>query len=458
MNFNYSFIIPTFNEEYFIKDNIRLVKKIFPKNEIIVADGGSTDRTIKLAEEENVRVIKSVNGRGVQLNEGVKYANGEIFCFLHADTFLPANAKDLLDDFFTKTENKICRMKLGFDVDNWLLKSYSYFSKYDTMFTRFGDMFIAVRKDLFFKTGGFPNWNIFEDVEFLNRASKIAKVNVLDSRVNSSARAFIKYGIIKQQLFNTKLIIKFLIGMRRFISHNKYYNRKQGYENAIIVFARYPTEGKVKTRLASTIGDSFAKVFYRKIAENLFHHVRNVSKTNKYLFYSELNEKDKIIKWVGRKFLFAHQDGESLGERMTNAFKKVFSHGNKRVVIVGSDIPDLSKEILQDAFNQLDNYDIVIGPSVDGGYYLLGMKNFQPEIFKNIEYSKSDVLKKTIEKITSLGLTYSTLISLQDIDTESDLIKWLDQTNSSKLKNEIELMYELNKGRLKPKCAHCPQL
>ncbi len=441
----YSFIIPTYNEELYIKKNIRLLKSFGNDIEIIIADGGSNDGTAKIAVEEKVKIIYCKTGRGIQLNKGAEAANGNILCFLHADTFLPKDTIKILNDFFEDDENQICRFRLGFDVEHWLLDRYTYFSKFDTVFTRFGDMFIAVRKNFFDELNGYPNWVTFEDVNFLKRASKKKKVVILNAKVVSSARAFMKYGLIKQQIFNGYLITKYLLGFRKFIEENKYYKRKSNSNKvSLIVFVRYPQKGKVKTRLAATIGNSKATEIYKAAAENIINEIKTVPNCNKYIFYSIKEEKDLIKKWLGKGFYYVHQEGNDLGERMRNAFRIVLGHGAEKVIILGTDIPEITSDTISNAITVLENSDTVIGPSNDGGYYLLGMKKFHPNLFENIEYSTSTVLKETINKIKSAQLKNSTLDILHDIDVEDDLKYCLTNMKNEKLKKKLKKIYNFN--------------
>ncbi len=441
MNIKYSIIIPTLNEELFIEKVLKSFDKI-DRCEIIISDGGSTDKTIEIAKMHSVKVVESKPGRGIQLNNGAKASSGEILCFLHADTILSTNAFILLDEYFKNSEKKICRFKLGFDLNHWLLDRYKTFSKYDSLFTRFGDMFIAVRKDFYDELGGYPNWKSFEDVEYLRKASKISKVKVLNAKVCSSARTFTKYGLIRQQIYNGYLMSKYLLGFRKFIEENHYYNRTQKIKRAsIILFVKYPVEGKVKTRLAKTVGNTIATKLYRLFAESIFSFTSDINTSYKYIFFSEKNEESLIRKWIGKKYFYVSQDGDDLGERMKNAFRLVFSHGAKKTIIIGTDIPDLSKEIIEESIDKLDKSDLVIGPSPDGGYYLLGIKKYQPFLFDGITYSTNTVLQETIKKAKDNGLTYHTLDLLADIDNEEELKNWLDKGNNKMLIKEISKIY-----------------
>lgn len=191
-------------------------------------------------------------------------------------------------------------------------------------------------------------------------------------------------------------------------------------KNALIIFIKNPEIGKVKTRLAKTVGDEKALAVYKALME----HTRKIAEAlsvNRRLFYSQfINESDK---WSRNKFQKELQIEADLGIKMATAFHTVFKT-NEKVVIIGSDCASLTPEIVQTAFDQLDNYPFVIGPAMDGGYYLLGMNQFTPEIFNDIAWSTETVCSTTIERIKSLGKTFFLLPKLSDIDYEEDWIKY----------------------------------
>ena len=158
-------------------------------------------------------------------------------------------------------------------------------------------------------------------------------------------------------------------------------------DRCLLFFIKNPEKGKVKTRLASAIGDEMAVKLYRRF---LFEMLSTLNRGT-FLFYlcfypgDSLNE---LKDWLGDHYLYAPQMGENLGERMKNGFMEAFSMNFKRVVLIGSDIPNLPLEFIEEAFNSLGEKDAVIGPSFDGGYYLIGFrdKTFSPEVFEGIQY------------------------------------------------------------------------
>ena len=212
--------------------------------------------------------------------------------------------------------------------------------------------------------------------------------------------------------------------------------------NALIIFVRYPETGKVKTRLAEETDIHFACNFYKLCAENTFSEISLLANSHKYIFYTDEKDKAKIAEWTKNKFFYVLQEGNDLGERMYNAFEYVLKHYDK-AIIVGTDIPDLSKEIIDSAEEILEQNDIVIGPSKDGGYYLLGIKRNYKELFENILWSSESVFDSTIKKAKILNLRIGRLQSLQDIDNLSALNNWLNQIGNENLKNKISELIEI---------------
>jgi len=219
----YSIIIPSLNEEKFLPAVLINIKKFTEEIEIILSDGGSTDNTIKIAEELNVKVCSSKKGKGVQMNRAAESSNGEVLIFLHADTFLPDDAFYLINKFFFTRKIDIATFKMKFDSENILMKIYSWFTKIDSIFTTFGDQVIVVRRSFFDELGKFPNLPIFEDVEFFRKARKSKTIYKLPSFVTTSARRFEKKGILKTQLLNGIYILGYLVGINPDKIYRKYF-------------------------------------------------------------------------------------------------------------------------------------------------------------------------------------------------------------------------------------------
>ena len=213
---DFSVIIPVLNEAAHIAACIERLRILDSSVQIIVADGGSCDQTPLIAEKAGAQVIRSQPGRGVQCNYGAKNAAGSIFIFLHADTFLPQEAFVVLNTFFADPKVKIGTFRLRFDSENWFLKLCGYLTRFDSILTRFGDQCIVVRRSFFEELGGFPEWPLFEDVDFLQRARGKTKIYSFPFEVITSARKFKENGPIRQQVRNGILVFKYLIGISPF--------------------------------------------------------------------------------------------------------------------------------------------------------------------------------------------------------------------------------------------------
>lgn len=209
----FSIIIPTLNEEIWIDKIIKRLKNMRDNLQIIVVDGGSTDQTILKARQTGVKVIRSKKGRGTQFNKGAEKAEGEIFLFLHADTILPRNAFNILDEYFSEPDNKIGKFKIRFIPSTLLLDFLWVVTRFDTFLTSFGDQCIVIRKDFFSKIGGFPDWPLFEDVKLFQKARRYTNINSLPSTVFSSSRRFVKNGVIRQLCWNALLIFLYIVGV-----------------------------------------------------------------------------------------------------------------------------------------------------------------------------------------------------------------------------------------------------
>ena len=188
--------------------------------------------------------------------------------------------------------------------------------------------------------------------------------------------------------------------------------------DALIIFVRNPELGKVKTRLAQTIGNENALSIYNKL---LLHTMNTTTalECDLFVFYDTIIDDDDI--WKNTIYNKKIQVGNNLGERMKNAFQELFKLRYKNCIIVGSDLFDLQAHHIKEAFFKLEKNDVVIGPAEDGGYYLLGLKKIIPTIFLNKNWGTKTVLEDTLKHLTTFSIDF--IETLNDIDTIQDLEK-----------------------------------
>ena len=193
-------------------------------------------------------------------------------------------------------------------------------------------------------------------------------------------------------------------------------NLEENKERLILIFARNPRLGKCKTRLAATIGVQAALDVYLILLKHTAEITRDLNCSKEVHYTEEHVAHDLWDKWTYSKHV---QSGKDLGERMYNAFKSGFERGYKKIVIIGSDIYDLNSETIEKAFAKLEDSDYVIGPAADGGYYLLGMKSINKEIFFNKKWGTNTVLEETLNNLKNKNIEL--LETKNDIDVYEDL-------------------------------------
>ncbi|WP_161890785.1 TIGR04282 family arsenosugar biosynthesis glycosyltransferase [Pontibacter russatus] len=186
----------------------------------------------------------------------------------------------------------------------------------------------------------------------------------------------------------------------------------------LLLFVRNPELGKVKTRLAAALGPEKALDIYSRLLRHTRQITGNLS-VQKRVYYAGWVAENDI--WPNAQYEKRLQPPGDLGQKMEAAFAAAFAEGYTSVVIIGSDCLQLTPAILRQAYMELGRHDVVIGPALDGGYYLLGMKQLHSELFRNKRWSTEHVLPDTLQDIQTLRLSYSLLPRLSDVDHVEDL-------------------------------------
>lgn len=200
----------------------------------------------------------------------------------------------------------------------------------------------------------------------------------------------------------------------------------------VIVFVKNIKLGTVKTRLAKTIGDVGAFEVYSELVK-ITERATEQLNVDKRIYFS-----NAIVDTKWENDFKTVQNGADLGERMLNAFKDGFDAGYKRIVLIGSDLPDINAMHITKGIKALDDNDVVFGPAEDGGYYLVGLSKMEASIFKNKPWSQPNLLNETLQELQSLNTSVSNLAPLNDIDTYEDLIASDFYKSNIKLQEKIQ--------------------
>lgn len=195
------------------------------------------------------------------------------------------------------------------------------------------------------------------------------------------------------------------------------------YHNNLIIFTRHPTPGQTKTRLTPLLGPVGAANLSKKMTEATVQVAEKFcKKTNSTLEIRFSGQTEKEMKrWLGKQFNYKSQGEGDLGVRMLNAFNNANESGAKKTVIIGTDCPGIDEKILMEAFQFLENDDLVLGPASDGGYYLIGLKKVEPSLFHGIDWSTEKVFVQTMKTAAAKRLSVKFLETLDDIDRPEDL-------------------------------------
>ncbi|WP_447969685.1 TIGR04282 family arsenosugar biosynthesis glycosyltransferase [Nitrospira sp. M1] len=221
-------------------------------------------------------------------------------------------------------------------------------------------------------------------------------------------------------------------------SKKKFPNNKRGRspkppESALIVFAKSPVPGSVKTRLCPPLTPDEAATLHGSLVMDTLERTKNLQGVDRILacapsqqhpFFQAVSARQHIALWE-------QIPDDDLGARMAHAFSEAFTKNYTNAVMIGSDLPTISSEIIQQAVQGLRKHDVVIGPSHDGGYYLIGLKKPNPELFFDIPWSTHQVTALTKQKASDLGLSLTLLPVQRDLDTIEDLQFYIKESPNS---------------------------
>jgi hypothetical protein len=209
-------------------------------------------------------------------------------------------------------------------------------------------------------------------------------------------------------------------------------------KDAFILFLKYPERGKIKTRLSTEIKDEAAYELYLCFLRDISVMAKQV-KAEIIIVYSG---PDHATFDDFPQVQSLRQRGSDIGERMFFALQDVFAKGFKRIVLMGSDIPDLPADYVNEAFAKLESADVVLGPGTDGGYYLIGCKpnGLRQSIFHDIAWSTKTVFDETLKRIEEAGLKASVLSEWSDIDDLEDLNRFYERNKNQKVSHVMDYL------------------
>lgn len=405
-----------------------------PQIDIVVVNGGAPDdRLTAICRRPDVRLLTSAPGRGCQMNAGASAAAGQWIVFLHADTRLPLQWFEEVRR--AGADPTVVGGSFRFQLDSAAWQARLIERAVDRrvrwLNLAYGDQALFVRRDVFNRMGGYREWPLMEDVEFVRRLRQAGKLYHSPRPVLTSARRWERDGWWRRSAKNVMLQALFFAGVAPERLANWYSHaprsqtqrvRAAATREALVVMARVPSDSRGKSRLTRDLGGDHVEL-RRALLQDTLDAARGVADADVFIAVEPADAIAEIRELVGDGARLFPQQGDTLGDRMRDAFGHLFADGYSVVVMIGSDLPSLPTSHLAQAFQSVrDGPDaLVIGPATDGGYYLIGLHRPCPALFTSIAWSGPDVLTTTLSIAETCGLTVSFVPAWHDVDTVDDL-------------------------------------
>jgi rSAM/selenodomain-associated transferase 2/rSAM/selenodomain-associated transferase 1 len=420
-----SIVIPVLNDTESLQRLLATIRPD-PRVDIVVVNGGAPDdRLTAICCRPDVRLLTSAPGRGRQMNVGASAAAGRWIVFMHADTELPPEWIGEIRRADAAPEVVGGSFRFRLDSGAWQARLIERGVEWRVRWLdlAYGDQALFVRRDVFDAMGGYREWPLMEDVEFVRRLRQAGKLYHSTQPVLTSARRWERDGWWRRSAGNVLLQALFFAGMSpqrlsRWYSHPP----RRSTQEALIVMARAPSGRSGKSRLTRDLGGDHLGL-RRALLLDTLDLVGGVAAADLFIAFEPAESIGEMRSLVGDRGWLFPQQGDTLGDRMRNAFDRLFAAGYSTVVMIGSDLPSLPISHVAQAFEYLrDQPDVVvIGPASDGGYYLIGMRRLWPALFTSIPWSTADVLTTTTSIADRCGLGVLFVSAWHDVDTVDDL-------------------------------------
>lgn len=426
-----SVVVPALDEAAIVAEALDALAPLRAAgHEVVVVDGGSADATVELASPRADRVIVAPRGRAAQMNAGAAVARGSVFVFLHADTRLPDGAADAIayalgrGARWGRFDVKIDGRSRWVPVVARLMNVRSRLTGIAT-----GDQAIFVTRAAFAQAGGFPVQPLMEDVALSATLKRVAGAPAcLRQRVVTSGRRWDERGALATMATMWRLRFDNARGVDPAALAARYRASSPSRPApTLAIFAKEPVPGRVKTRLASAIGDDAAAAVYREIAERTLRAAvaaRAAGAVGRIELWCDPDaDRPAFTAWRDRFGLALDvQRGADLGARMRHAVAGALARGMPALVI-GTDCPALDEGYLARAAAALTRHDVVVGPAEDGGYVMLGLAR-DVDVFSDMPWSSPALMGVTRARIAALRASFVELPALWDVDTAADLARY----------------------------------
>lgn len=420
-----SVIVPALNEASQIAEVLQALVPLRRRgHEVIVVDGGSSDGTPVLAAPLADWVLHATKGRALQMNAGAHAATGDVLWFLHADTVPPPDADEAILAALAQGNRGWGHFDVRLSGAEFLLRMVATLMNRRSRLVGIatGDQGLFMRRELFERTGGFPEIPLMEDIALSRMLKRHSRPACIAQELVTSSRRWEQRGIWRTIFLMWRLRLAYFLGADPHQLAGQYSESSamRFPDASLMIFAKAPVAGAAKTRLAPALGEQGAADLHARLTERTLHTAITANLAPVELWCSPDCSHpffQTVAGTVGRRV----QHGQDLGDRMANAFEAVLAN-HPYAVLIGTDCPAITPDYLARAFALLDgSADAVLGPAEDGGYVLLGLRRMDKRLFEGVAWGTDRVLDETRERLVALGWRWQELETLWDVDRPVDL-------------------------------------
>jgi rSAM/selenodomain-associated transferase 2/rSAM/selenodomain-associated transferase 1 len=432
-------VMPVLNEAAALSASLAALAELRARGAVlIVADGGSTDGSLALAQAQADAVVGAPRGRAAQMNAGACHPlarQADTLLLLHADTRLPLGADTLIEQalasgatwgrFDVHIEGKHPLLPLVAALMNRRSRASGIAS---------GDQAMFVRRSVFESLGGFAPLPLMEDIDLSARLKRLGSPACLHEHVTTDGRRWDQRGFWRTVWLMWRLRAAYALGVDPQALALRYGYRVRA-PAAVAVLAKAPVPGQAKTRLAPLLGDAGAARAQRGFILRTLATARQAS-TGALTLHGAPDLEHRLFRLLSQRHgvVCLPQTEGDIGERMAAAMVNHFARTpHQPLLIVGTDCPVLTPGHLQQAADALQTHDAVLIPAEDGGYVLIGLRRALPGVFRRVDWSTPRVMAQTRERLNAIGATWVELPALWDVDEPQDWQRWqaMDHTDDA---------------------------
>ncbi|MBA2305549.1 MAG: TIGR04283 family arsenosugar biosynthesis glycosyltransferase [Acidobacteria bacterium] len=406
-----------------------------PDVEVIVAATDDEYQEIAAALEARpgVRVVAGRRGRGAQMNAGAAAASGAWLLFLHADSQLPPGALDEIALLSSDPHTVGGAFQFALDAPGWRPRVMEWGTAQRTRWFHlpYGDQGIFVRRTIFERLGGYSASPLMEDVGLIRRLRRVGRLHRSTLKVVTSARRWHRDGWFRRMGHNWMLMILYGLG----VGPRRLARRYEGRSRSVVaVLARAPSSGG-KSRLFQSLGIEPDPALTTALLSDTLSAIERAPRVDRALIYTPAGSRPEIESATRRDWTYIAQCRGDLGDRMAAAFQDLHGLGYDEIVLVGSDLPTLPPALISRALRGLRRRTptVVLGPSADGGYFLIALRRPVDELFREVAWSTPAVLDQTRARAAALGLSVHLIDEWYDVDDVESLERASRESDGSQV-------------------------